>query len=201
MKSKPRWLKRKAILSALGADQSRWSRVVCYRECFAFLRSIGPESLAALEISGGAQWREAIPFRSFTEVHYPEYDVCQDALPDRYDVIIADQVWPHLLWPYRATRNILSMLRDGGWFVVTVPFLIHRNQPVDCTRWTETGLKHLLMEAGFQEADIQTGSWGNLAAVKASLRRIGAKRGFGALTNDPNYPMTVWAFARKAVPS
>lgn len=179
---KPAWLKRKALLSTLGSDQSRWSRVVCYRECFAFLKGLATQDLDAIEISGGGPWQDAIPFRSFSHVHYPEYDVCEAALPRKYDVVIADQVWPHLLWPYRATRNVLDSLTESGWFVVTVPFLIHRNQPVDCTRWTETGLKHLLIEAGFPEDQIHTGSWGNLAAVEASLKRIGAKRGFGSLT-------------------
>lgn len=194
---KPSWLKRKAILKSLGFDISRWSRVICYRECFAFLRAQSPETLDALEISGGGAWRDAIPFKSFSEAHYPDYDVCVGPLPRSFDVVIADQVWPHLLYPYRATRHVRDMLNPGGWFVVTVPFLIHTNQPVDCTRWTETGLKHLLIEGGFGEDAIQTGSWGNLAAVKASLRRIGAKRGFGSLDNDPRYPMTVWAIARK----
>jgi hypothetical protein len=195
MFKKPKFLKRKSILHALGVDTSRWSRIICYRECMAFLDEIDSKTLDAVEISGDGPWRDR--FKSFTTVAFPDYDVCEGPLPRTFDVVIADQVWPHVLWPYRATRNVLAMLNDGGWFLVTVPFLIHRNQPVDCTRWTETGLRHLLMEAGFRHEDIRSGSWGNLAAVRASLRRIGAKRHFGSLVNDPRYPMTIWAMARK----
>lgn len=198
---KPAWLKRKAILAALGYDMTSWSRVVYYRECFDFLRGIKPETLDALEISGGDNWRSVIPFRSFTEAHYPDYDVCSGPLPGgkQFDVVIADQVWPHVLWPYRATRNVLEMLRPGGTFVCTVSFLIQRNNFCDCTRWTDTGLKHLMIEAGFPEDGILlSGSWGNRDAAIASLKRLGVKRGwFGSLENDPRYPLSSWVVARK----
>jgi hypothetical protein len=60
------------------------------------------------------------------------------------------------------------MLSVGGYFLdflVTTPFLspIDEN-PHDCSRWTEVGLKHLLAEAGFSIDKIVTGSWGNRRA-------------------------------------
>ena len=46
--------------------------------------------------------------------------------------------------------------------------------PIDCSRWTELGLKHFLAECGFPIEDFKTGSWGNRASVKASFRSNGA---------------------------
>jgi len=70
------------------------------------------------------------------------------------------------------------------------------NVPIDCNRWTELGLSYLLQEGGFAQDDIQTASWGNRACVRANFRRW-RKRGFGSLRNEPDFPVMVWAFARK----
>jgi SAM-dependent methyltransferase len=118
-------------------------------------------------------------------------------LPSRFDLIIADQVFEHLLWPYRAGRNVRSMVKPGGHFLMTTPFLIKVHEsPVDCSRWTELGLKHLLAECGFPLEEIRTGSWGNRACVRANFRRW-ARKGFRSLANESEFPVTVWALAKK----
>jgi hypothetical protein len=93
---------------------------------------------------------------------------------------------------------VYDMLRPGGYFVVTTPFLVRlHDSPIDCSRWTETGLSYLLQECGFAENDIQTHAWGNRACIKANFnawRRYGWYR---SLANEPNFPVVVWAFARK----
>jgi hypothetical protein len=60
-------------------------------------------------------------------------------------------------------------------------------------------MKYLLAEAGFPMEKIVTGSWGNRACVKANLRSFPgwARRGFGSLKNEPDYPVVVWALAQK----
>jgi hypothetical protein len=64
------------------------------------------------------------------------------------------------------------MLNPGGYFLVTTPFLVKiHNAPVDCSRWTETGLKYFLAECGFDLDTIQTASWGNRVCVKTNLFR------------------------------
>ena len=185
-------------LQSIGYDTTDWLRVVMYRECFGFIDRLGPERLDVLEISGGPQWCRRFNFRSYTATEYPGYDVCAKQLPQGFDVIIADQVLEHVPWPYRAGRNLFAMLRHGGYLIVTVPFLVRVHpSPIDCCRWTETGLSYLLQECGFAETRIQTGSWGNRACLKANLTHW-RKRGFlGSLTNEPNFPVAVWAFAQR----
>jgi SAM-dependent methyltransferase len=185
-------------LHTVGYDTTDWMRIVMYRHCFDFVRSLGPERLDALEISAGPQWIREFTFRSYTGTDYPGFDICAQTLPEHFDLIIADQVFEHLKWPYRAARNIEAMLRAGGHLLITVPFLVRvHKSPIDCTRWTEEGLFYFLQECGFAEDAIITGSWGNRACVKANLTAWRKRGLFGSLDNEPDYPLAVWAFARK----
>jgi SAM-dependent methyltransferase len=153
----------------------------------------------ALELSGRT-W-QTHPFRSYRAIDYPEYDVCLDPLPDRFDFIVAEQVFEHLLWPYRAGRNVEAMLRPGGYFLITTPFLfpVHPS-PFDCSRWTETGMRYFLAECGFPLDAIVTGSWGNRACVAAYMKGRAPYRAWKhSLRNEPYNPVMVWALARKSV--
>ncbi|MBM0204185.1 methyltransferase domain-containing protein [Micromonospora sp. STR1s_5] len=190
----------RSALKAVGFDTTDWVRVVMYRRCFEFIRSLGPHELDALEIAAGPQWVRELTFRSYTPTQYPHFDICDDVLDRRFDVIIADQVFEHLKSPRRAAQNVYEMLKLGGHFVITTPFLIRVHEsPIDCSRWTETGLSYLLQEAGFLESDIVTESWGNRACVAANFSRW-PKYGWGrSLRNEPNFPVMVWAYARKSV--
>jgi SAM-dependent methyltransferase len=157
--------------------------------------------LDALEISGNAWHSSAWPFRSYTSANWPDYDVCTGPLRrEAFDLVLAEQVFEHLLWPYRAARNVHAMLRPGGHFLLSTPFLIKIHlHPEDCSRWTETGLRYLLAEAGFELGDIQTGSWGNRACVDANFTRWESfNPNLHSLKNDPEFPIVVWALARKA---
>ena len=188
---------RKAV-RATGYDTHDWVRTVMYERCFAFIRSLDPATLDTLEISGGPQWVREFTFRSYESTHFPDFDICAQTLPRQYDLIVADQVFEHLRWPYRAGRNVYAMLRPGGTFVIATPFLLRvHNSPIDCSRWTAEGLGYLLQECGFAADDIATHSWGNLECVKANLTSW-PKRGFrGSLKNEDDFPVMVWAFARK----
>jgi SAM-dependent methyltransferase len=185
-------------LSAIGYETTDWMRIVMYRRCFAFIAGLGPERLDTLEISAGPHWTREFRFRSYTGTSYPDFDICSQTLPARFDLIIADQVFEHLKWPYRAARNVLAMLRPGGYFVVTVPFLVrvHRS-PTDCSRWTEEGLSYFLQECGFDAAGIRTDSWGNRACLKANLTTWSKRGLLGSLANEPDFPLVVWAFAQR----
>jgi hypothetical protein len=179
------------------ADSPAWARVVMNGETRRLVGALGPQRLDALEISGD-KWKD-FGFRSYRAADYPGYDVCEGPLPERYDVVIAEQVFEHLLWPYRAGRHVYEMLRPGGYFHVSTPFLLPvHGAPYDCSRWTETGLKYFLAECGFPLDLCTTGSWGNRACVTHYLKR-GAKyrRWLHSLRNDPNTPIVVWALARK----
>ncbi len=182
---------------AVGYDKTHLTRVIAYRKIDAFLDGLGTQELDALEISAGWKWRDRA-WRSFTEMNWPDHDICEERLDRQFDVIVADNVFEHLRYPWRAARNVHAMLRPGGYFINVTPFLIrHHPVPIDCTRWTRTGMLHFLEEAGFNAAAITTGSWGNRAAVRANFRRW-ARRGWQRrLPNDPDFPITVWAIARK----
>jgi SAM-dependent methyltransferase len=163
------------------------------------VQMLGPQNLDALEISGDG-WRD-FGFRSYRQVQYPSFDICTQPLQQRFDLIIAEQVFEHLLWPYRAGRNVLTTLKPGGHFLITTPFLVKvHDWPVDCTRWTELGLKHFLAECGFELESIRSGSWGNRESVWAHFlaeQPVTFRAGKHTLINERAFPHHVWALARK----
>lgn len=176
-----------------------WARVVSYRESTRHLESLGPENLDALEISGGSYWKK-FPFKSLSRMDYPEYDICRDKLDRQFDLIIADQVFEVLSHPWRAAKNVHDMLKPGGTFIITTPFLVKLcPHPQDCTRWTETGLTYLLEDAGFDVKNIETGAWGNRKCIIANFKRWEKLGRFSSLKNEPRFPICVWAFARKGL--
>jgi SAM-dependent methyltransferase len=190
--------KLKAILKKFGFDTTDWVRVVMYRRCFEFIHTLQPENMDVLEISGGPQWRRVINFKSYRATQYPDFDICAQTLDSQFDLIIADQVFEHLPWPMRAGKNVFRMLRPGGTFLIATPFLVRVHKvPIDCSRWTEQGLAYLLQECGFSENDIKTDSWGNRACLNANLKKWRRYGWLRSLKNEPNFPVMVWAFARK----
>ena len=185
------------IAAAVGYDKTHITRTVAYREVDALLDALGREQLHALEIAAGWKGRQR-RWASFAEMNWPDHDICTDVLDRQFDVIIADNVWEHLLHPWKAAGHVLQMLKPGGLFINITPFMIRQHLvPTDCTRWTELGMKHFLADVGFDEASIETGSWGNAAAVKANLHRWARTGWRRRLPNQPAFPVTVWAFYRK----
>jgi SAM-dependent methyltransferase len=174
-----------------------WVRIVMNRETRELVQSVQPDQLSVLEIAGD-YWGHVEQFKQYRSVHYPEFDICAGALPEQFDLIIAEQVFEHLLWPYRAGKHVYEMLRPGGYFLITTPFLIRiHGAPYDCSRWTETGIRYFLAECGFDLERIQTGAWGNRACVRANFSRWAWKWPWRSLRNEPDFPVSVWAFAQK----
>ena len=181
----------------LGFEETIWIRKVADEEVRKLVATLQPETLSVLEVSGRV-WAD-FGFREYRSTSYPDFDLTRDVLPQRFDLIIAEHVFEHLLWPYRAGRNVLEMLADGGHFLVVTPFLYRvHDDPVDCTRWTETGLRHFLAECGFSLEGVRTGSWGNRRSVEASFTneyRLFNRR-VHPLRVEKEYPIVVWALAR-----
>jgi len=191
----------KGWLGAVGYDARHWTRPVMHQRCLELLQARGMENFDVMEISAGLHWR-TLPFKSFREANYPEFDICQDRLDQQFDLIIADQVFEHLLWPYRAAKNVHSMLRPGGYFLIATPFLIKFHPiPYDCSRWTEMGMKYFLAECGFELDKTVTGSWGNRACVRANFKKWARSGWFGSMKDEPEFPVTVWALAQKSTSS
>jgi SAM-dependent methyltransferase len=183
--------------TTLHLTDQHWARVIMDQETDRLIRGLDLEYSSALEISG-QKWR-GHGFDCYRSVEFPAYDICSDVLVDQFDIIIAEQVFEHLLRPYRAVRNVFQMLNPNGAFLITTPFLVRvHNEPVDCSRWTEVGIRHLLAEGGFDIDRIATGSWGNRACVRSNfLRWTIYNRWLHSLKNEPDYPIAVWALARK----
>lgn len=178
-------------------------RVVPRREIDKLLKTLPIEKMRALEISG--KYFGQLNFKTYETVNYPEFDICTGVLPRKFDIIIADQVFEHVVWPYRAGRNVYEMLESNGYFLMITPFLqkIH-NFPVDCSRWSETGMQYFLAECGFPLDQIIIDSWGNKQVARANISR---RRMWGFplynplihrnLKNDRIFPVQVWGLARK----
>lgn len=187
-----------AIAGKLGLSTSDWLRDEMYRDCFSYIKQLSPSSLDVLEISAGNQWKRNFNFGSYAETQFPEFDICSEALPSRYDLIIADQVFEHLPRPLAAARHVFEMLKPGGTFIIATPFMVRVHAvPIDCSRWTETGLSYLLQDAGFEQEKITTRSWGNRACVKANFLKWRKRGLFSPMKNEPNFPVMVWAYAKR----
>ena len=181
------------------------NRIVMQRASRRLIAALEPETLDVAEISG--KWGRRFSFRSYHSFRFPQYDICKGPFCDRsgevrtFDLILANQVWEHLDRPYAATRNIRSMLREGGHFWVAVPFFApFHAAPNDCSRWSARGLKNLLVECGFKEDRIVSRQWGNRHTALRNLEEVWPPvhdPETDDLTNDPDFPTCAWALAQK----
>lgn len=189
---------KKIYRGAFNSDnENQWGRIVMNSETEKHILSLDYKSFKALEISGD-RWSQ-FGFAEYSNVYYPDYDICSKALDNTFDIIIAEQVLEHVLFPYRAVKNLYTMLNLGGLAVITTPFLLKiHGAPLDCSRWTELGLSQLLIEGGFEKSKIKTGSWGNESCVVANFKEwVKYDSSAHSLDNDPEFPLVVWAFAYK----
>lgn len=186
----------KEILDAVRYYYRHSTRTVMYRECFKLVRQLDPARPDALEISAGHIWQR-LGFKSFTEANYPNFDICKGTVPGDFDLVIADQVFEHLLWPYRAGRNVYDMLAGRplhGHHAFPDPRPCHscRLHPLD-RAWHETFSCRIRLPAGRDQDRIR----GNRACVKANFKKWARRGWFGSLRNEPEFPVSVWALARK----
>ena len=90
------------VFSAVNED---WCRVVINRETRRIVKSLQPEGLNVLEISGNS-WGNWESFKSYKSLKYPNFDICDSCLEKTFDLIIAELIFEHLFWLYRAGENI-----------------------------------------------------------------------------------------------
>jgi len=181
-----------------GVKDSQWARIVMNEETESFVRALNYLAFDVLEISG-ERWKN-FGFKSYKSTSYPAYDFCGNPLEcGHYDLVVAEQVLEHVCDPGRAIQNAYSMLRDGGWLLVTTPFLIKLHQKgQDYWRWAEEGLKMLIVKNGFPEDKVITNSWGNRACVRANLYDFALWiPWFDSLENEKAFPVVIWALAQK----
>lgn len=79
----------------------------------------------------------------------------------RFSSVLCSEVLEHVERPWRALPELYRVIRPGGAIVITVPscFPIHAF-PDDFYRYSGSGLRVLLADAGF--VDIETSSGGNV---------------------------------------
>lgn len=183
----------------IGYDSRNWLRIRQIEAFTAFLEADGRKSSDVIEVSPGWNRYWKTMCSNYTSVDFPDFDICKDRTDRQYSVVIADQVLEHVQRPLAAAQNIHAMTRPGGWAMVATPFLFRVHaRPHDYNRWTPAGLKQVMVEGGFPEADIEVFGWGNKACAKAHIG--GPVRAYGLwrdLSNDEEYPLMVWAFAHK----
>ena len=68
-----------------------------------------------------------------------------------FDNILCNQVLEHVFNPNEFLKEINRVLKKDGLFLLTVPFLWDEHEkPFDFARYSSFGLKHLLIENGFE---------------------------------------------------
>lgn len=190
---------KRRLYERLGYNYDQWLRTAQVEDWHASLGRLDIKSLDALEISPGARdvWRD-LGFRSYEAVQFPDFDICEMKTGKTYDIIIADNVLEHVIRPPKAVRNVYDMLREGGAFYVTTPFLVKVHGDDDFYRWTMIGLRVLLEDASFPAERMELKSWGNFACAKANFFGDWKVHGWRRdMSNDPDLAVAIWAVARK----
>ncbi|MCB9411236.1 MAG: methyltransferase domain-containing protein [Actinobacteria bacterium] len=177
------------------APLDHWVRHVMNEKVAEIITMAGPAELDVLEVSG-TDWAD-FGFKSYRTVEFPGFDICRDRLPETFDLIIAEQVFEHLSSPRAAAQNIRRMLRPGGMFVITTPFLIKFHPcPHDYSRWTKEGMVLFLEENGF--VNVHTDSWGNRECLVANLEEwVDYDPEVHSLENQLDVPLQVWGFGHR----
>jgi len=180
------------------SPDDQWQRVVLNRTVGAYIDSLDPSSLSAAEISGDTH--ASRPWRKYTSLMYPEFDICAPVeQPERYDVVICEQVLEHVVDPSAAAANLRELCVPGGRVIVSTPFLIRLHELPDYGmgdywRFTPRGIRTLLERGGLEVESV--GTWGNRDCVIAELDRWSAYRWWHSLRNEEELPVQIWAFAK-----
>jgi SAM-dependent methyltransferase len=176
-----------------------WQRMVMYDAVDAHIASLDPPRRTAAEISGDAHG--AKPWKAYSNLAYPEFDLCAPIEePRQFDVVICEQVLEHVVDPFAAAANLRELCAPGGHVIVSTPFLIKVHELAlgaifDYWRFTPRGLRLLLERSGLEVDEI--GTWGNRQCVIGNFNRWSAYRRWHSLRNEPDFPVQVWAFARR----
>lgn len=189
---------KRRLYERLGYNYDQWLRTAQVADWLESIKSLNPASLNVLEISPGARviWRD-IGYRSYDSVQFPEFDICEKTTGRTYDLIIADNVLEHVKRPHLAVRNIYDMLKPGGYFYVTTPFMVMVHGEDDYYRWTMNGMRLLLEDASFPPDAIELKSWGNRSCIKANFDDWKIHGWRRDMRNEENLPVVIWATARK----
>lgn len=73
-----------------------------------------------------------------------------------FDYVFAFELWDYIYDPMTAHRNIFDLLKSGGTYMGSYPFVYPHHEPVadDSLRYTNSGIRKLLVAAGFRDIQI-----------------------------------------------
>ena len=99
-----------------------------------------------------------------------------------------------------AMRNLMGLCNPGGLVIVSTPFMIRVHEvPLflmkDYWRFTPRGLGTLVESAGLELEAVN--SLGNRQCVVGNFNGWPARRRWHSMRNEPDFPVQVWAFARR----
>lgn len=176
-----------------------WIRRAMNNDINHFINQLSIQNLSAAEISG--HHFSNLLWGDYLALEYPSFDICveNDAMKEVCDILFCEQVLEHVWEPKKALNNLYSMLKPGGWLIVSTPFLVKiHNCPNDYWRFTPDCLERMLIESGFNVKKVS--SWGNKYCVKANLPEKPWARyhPFRNLKNEKDIPVVIWAYAQKA---
>jgi SAM-dependent methyltransferase len=187
----------RAAFPATADPREHWQRQVMNAAVEARIAELEPNTKSAAEISGNLHtdrgWRE------YTALAWPDFDLSAPlTVKARFDVVICEQVLEHVPDPWAAAINLHELCRPGGELIVSTPFLVKLHEEafqLDYWRFTPRGLRTLLEGAGFEVQTLE--SWGNRACVVGNFTSWSGHRRWHSLRNEPDFPLQVWAFARR----
>ncbi len=96
-----------------------------------------------------------------------------------FDTVMATEVLEHCSGPHITINEINRVLKPGGLFFFTVPFLWNLHEvPHDEFRYTPFALKRILNECGMEEIELYAhGGWNTSLAQMIGMWVVAAKRG------------------------
>ncbi|MCD6284139.1 class I SAM-dependent methyltransferase [bacterium] len=200
------------------SNSQDWVRVPMYGAIFIFFKNLAKkENLRgkqAIEIGGseGSIKRilEKFGIKYQVAPDYPEMDIQEmPYLGDSFDFLIIDQVLEHVEKPWIAEEEIYRVLKPGGIFIATAPFMVAIHGDGNCKdyyRFTPEGWKSL-----FSDFEIlEVGGWGNKEVVRLSLDSSVNETMFGVTIpvneiinkkllqkNDHKHYLVTWCIGRK----
>lgn len=173
-----------------------WCRYVMDQATEKLVSNLDCKNFDAVEISG-RRWKK-FDFKTYNNYFYPDFDICQisDDHVNSADIVFAEQVFEHVKNPWRAAENIYKMLREDGYFLITTPFFLKvHGAPMDYWRWTKEGLLAMLEDVGFYVENID--AWGNRDCIISNFNQWTDYQEGQNLHNEQDFPVVVWALAKK----
>jgi SAM-dependent methyltransferase len=87
------------------------------------------------------------------------------------DLVLCTEVLEHVPDPLRALAEMNRVLIPGGGLILTTPLVWGEHDHVDNLRWTEAGLRRIVLSAGFEVQELRRRG-GVFAALGCMITRV-----------------------------